>query len=204
LNGYLVNDQTVEAGVIAALERLADPQTFATKYGVGRDEPVLLFAMGDGNHSLATAKAIWEKNKAQVGMEHPSRYALVEIENVHDEGLEFSPIHRVLFNQKQDILAAMKAYFKGGYNYTVCEGQAEMVKRIEQAGGALQSVGMITLEGWGTMEITNPTSNLPWHLQEFWTTFEIWWSGENRLYPWREMSMVGKTARKRLSTFRYR
>ncbi len=168
LNGYLVNDQVVEAGVIAALERLADPQTFATKYGVGRDEPVLLFAMGDGNHSLATAKAIWEKNKAQVGMEHPSRYALVEIENVHDEGLEFSPIHRVLFNQKQDILAAMKTYFKGGFNHTVCKDQAEMVKRIEQAGDALQSVGMITAEGWGTMEITTPTSNLPvGTLQEF-------------------------------------
>ena len=54
--------------------------------------------MGDGNHSLATAKAIWERLKAQVGPDHPARYALVEIENIHDEGLEFEPILRVLFD----------------------------------------------------------------------------------------------------------
>ena len=70
------------------------------------DQPVLLFAMGDGNHSLATAKAIWEKIKPTVGLDHPARYALVEIENVHDEALEFEPIHRVLFGLKQDFLAA--------------------------------------------------------------------------------------------------
>ncbi len=47
--------------------------------------------MGDGNHSLATAKAVWEKMKPQVGLDHPARYALVEIENVHDEGWSSSP-----------------------------------------------------------------------------------------------------------------
>ena len=97
LAGYAVNDE-FENQVVEALRGLAKPETFAAKYGIGKDQPVLLFAMGDGNHSLATAKAIWEKMKPQVGMDHPSRYALVEIENVHDEGLEFEPIHRVLFN----------------------------------------------------------------------------------------------------------
>jgi uncharacterized protein (DUF1015 family) len=62
----------------------------------------LLFAMGDGNHSLATAKAYWQNlkvNLLETEIEnHPARYALVEIVNVHDEGLEFEPIHRVIFN----------------------------------------------------------------------------------------------------------
>jgi hypothetical protein len=168
LKGYLVNSPRVEAGIISALEQLADPQTFTSKYGVGMDEPVLLFAMGDGNHSLATAKAIWEKNKALVGMEHPSRYALVEIENVHDAGLEFAPIHRVLFNLKQDMLTAMKTYFQAGCKFTACAHQAEMVKRIEQESNTRQIVGIITAKSWGVVEIVKPTSNLPvGTLQEF-------------------------------------
>ena len=61
----------------------------------------LLFAMGDGNHSLATAKANWEQIKAALPQaeraDHPARYALVEVENVHDEGIVFEPIHRVVF-----------------------------------------------------------------------------------------------------------
>ena len=111
LTGYAVSER-LEAQVVAALRGLAKPETFAAKYGIGKDEPVLLFAMGDGNHSLATAKAIWEKIKPQVGMDHPARYALVEIENVHDEGLEFEPIHRVLFGLKKDFFAALKKYFR--------------------------------------------------------------------------------------------
>ena len=82
LTGYAVDDAALEAGVIAALRGLAQPDTFAAKYDLTSDRPVLLFAMGDGNHSLATAKAIWEKIKATVGLDHPARYALVEIENV--------------------------------------------------------------------------------------------------------------------------
>lgn len=62
----------------------------------------LLFAMGDGNHSLATAKSCWmdiRKGLSEEEMQqHPSRYALVELENIFDPGLEFEPIHRVLFN----------------------------------------------------------------------------------------------------------
>ncbi len=161
LKGYLVNNPSLESGIIAALEQLADPQTFAPKYGAGKEEPVLLFAMGDGNHSLATAKAIWEKNKSRVGMEHPSRYALVEIENVHDDGLAFTPIHRVVFNHKQDLLSAMKIYFQGRCSYTPCKDQPEMVKRIEQPAGSLQTMGMITVEGYAVVEISHPSSNLP-------------------------------------------
>ena len=57
--------------------------------------------MGDGNHSLATAKTNWENIKKTLTPEeaetHPARYALCEIENIHDSGIVFEPIHRVLF-----------------------------------------------------------------------------------------------------------
>lgn len=56
----------------------------------------LLFAVGDGNHSLATAKAHWDAIKSQVAEDHPARYALVELNNIYDDGIEFEPIHRVV------------------------------------------------------------------------------------------------------------
>ncbi|MDR0475621.1 MAG: DUF1015 domain-containing protein [Treponema sp.] len=61
-----------------------------------------LFAVGDGNHSLATAKAVWEEYKSarqgEAGIEnHPARWALVEMENLYDPGISFEPIHRIIF-----------------------------------------------------------------------------------------------------------
>lgn len=68
------------------------------KYGENR---LILHAMGDGNHSLATAKAAWENIKETLSPEeqetHPARFALCEIENIHDEGIVFEPIHRIIF-----------------------------------------------------------------------------------------------------------
>lgn len=161
LNGYLVDNPDIEAGIIKALEQLADPQAFSARYGISKDQPVLLFAMGDGNHSLATAKAIWEKKRTQVGMDHPSRYALVEIENVHDQGLEFAPIHRVVFGLKQDILAAMQGYYQAGYTLDPCKNFAEMVTRVDEVTGLTQRIGVVSPQGFSLVEIANPSSNLP-------------------------------------------
>jgi Protein of unknown function (DUF1015) len=161
LNGYLVDNQPIENNIIRGLNQLADRQTFSDKYNIPKDHPVLLFAMGDGNHSLATAKAIWEKKKSQVGMNHPARYALVEIENVHDEGLEFAPIHRVLFGLKQDIFAAMQAYFHPGYAYTPCKDQAEMIQQVNQAPSKFHTFGVVTSQECGIAEVAFPSSNLP-------------------------------------------
>ena len=76
----------------------------------------LVFAVGDGNHSLATAKTCWENIKKTIPEKewsnHPARYCLVEIENIHDEALEFEPIHRVVFGQTLDSIAAeLKKYY---------------------------------------------------------------------------------------------
>lgn len=57
----------------------------------------LLFAVGDGNHSLATAKSHWDSIRDKADRNHPARFALVEIINIYDAGINFEPIHRVLF-----------------------------------------------------------------------------------------------------------
>ncbi|MDL2258233.1 DUF1015 domain-containing protein [Eubacteriales bacterium OttesenSCG-928-K08] len=99
ITGYFVNEPELVDNVIAALAELTNKDAFEAKYGAGHAP--LLFAMGDGNHSFATAKAAWEAVKATIPEAeweaHPARYALVEVENVHDAGIEFEPIHRVLF-----------------------------------------------------------------------------------------------------------
>ncbi|MBI5953279.1 MAG: DUF1015 domain-containing protein [Chloroflexi bacterium] len=159
LAGYAVNAE-FENQIVEALRGLARHETFAAKYGIGKDEPVLLFAMGDGNHSLATAKAIWEKNKAQVGMDHPSRYALVEIENVHDEGLEFEPIHRVLFGLKKDLFVELKKTFGADFSYAEVSTADEMVKRVDSARGGKQAIGLVASGKFGVIEIVNASSNL--------------------------------------------
>ena len=83
-------------GMKAALSALMDKAV--ERYGEGH---VIFQAMGDGNHSLATAKAGWEEIKKDLTAEeietHPARFALCEIENVYDAGIVFEPIHRVVF-----------------------------------------------------------------------------------------------------------
>ena len=161
LTGYQVDDEDFENGVIEALRALAVPETFAAKYGVSVEQPVLLFAMGDGNHSLATAKAIWEKMKPQVGIAHPSRYALVEIENVHDEGLEFEPIHRVLFNIKKDLFAELKKIFGENFTYTEVANGAEMIQKVDSAQDQKQAIGLVGGgKQFGVIEIAHASSNL--------------------------------------------
>lgn len=159
LTGYAVPD---ESGVVEALRRLAQPEAFAARYGLPPETPVLLFAMGDGNHSLATAKAIWEKNKAALGMDHPSRYALVEIENVHDEALAFEPIHRVLFGLKRDVYAALEEAFGAGHAYQPVESAEAMIAAVNAASSQAQRVGLVGGgRGFGVVEFRNPAANLP-------------------------------------------
>ena len=85
-------------------------KTFADKEA---DCGGFLFAVGDGNHSLATAKTCWENIKGNLTEEerqnHPARYALVEICNLHSDALEFKPIHRLIRQVKMD---GLLEYFK--------------------------------------------------------------------------------------------
>ena len=111
----LTEDQ--QAQVARALSALADPAKFNARYGT-KDEAVMLFAVGDGNHSLATAKECYERQKRLTPPEHwatlPARYALVELDNLHDASLEFEPIHRLVFGVKpEELLSALVEYYPG-------------------------------------------------------------------------------------------
>lgn len=100
IKGYKLSDDVIN-GIESGLESLMDKDYFEKKYNV-KNKGVLLFAMGDGNHSLATAKANYENLKKTMSEEeylnNPARYALVEVVNLHSPALEFEPIHRVIFN----------------------------------------------------------------------------------------------------------
>ena len=91
----------------AALRGLITPEAMAKKYGRAGAAP-LLFAVGDGNHSLATARTCYEDLKKVTPPEQwaslPARYALVEVVNLHDPALQFAPIHRVLFHVDEETL----------------------------------------------------------------------------------------------------
>jgi len=100
LKGWHVAASDAVEGIVRALRALASPTRFRERYGAREDQGVILFPVGDGNHSLATAKRCWEdlKGKGADPDTHPARHALVELINVHDPGMTFEPIHRLVFN----------------------------------------------------------------------------------------------------------
>jgi len=123
LKGWVLTPAQVD-GVADALAGLCADSEMEKKYGMGGVAP-LLFAVGDGNHSLATAKQCYEDLKKVTPKEQwadlPARYALVEVVNNHDDALEFEPIHRVLFDVDKDaFMAAFKAAYPNAY-----EGKGE-------------------------------------------------------------------------------
>ena len=146
IKGYRLNENSINE-VITKLEALADKDNFEKKYDVS-DKGVLLFAMGDGNHSLATAKACYEKLKESLSEEeylnNPARYALVELVNLHSEALEFEAIHRVLFDvDVEDLVDSLNKYYN-----------------INEDGNG-QKFELITKDYDKTLYIENPKSNIP-------------------------------------------
>ena len=109
IKGWKLSDDLCEK-VISALESLGDLDTFNKKYNLDEKFP-LVYAMGDGNHSLATAKEFYEelkKNNPDKDLSnHPARYALCEIVNLHSEALEFEAIHRIVTNVDTDKLVGI-------------------------------------------------------------------------------------------------
>ena len=160
ISAFAISNQADEDAVIAGLRSLADPAAFHSHYGVDPSQGVLLFAMGDGNHSLATAKTIWEQIKSQVGMDHPARYALVEIENIHDEGLVFEPIHRIVFGAEEELGAALQRYFGSTFRLESCSLE-NMLARIKHPVQGEQFAGCVSPQGAAILYFNRPTSNLP-------------------------------------------
>ena len=100
--GWAVEDPALLAQIDTALQGLGRQEVFDARYPQARGAAPLTLAVGDGNHSLASAKAYWEELKQTLPPEqqadHPARWCLAEVCNVHSPAIEIEPIHRVLFN----------------------------------------------------------------------------------------------------------
>lgn len=179
VKGYHVTEPRLWEQIAQALEALAEPSGFKQKYHLTsiQEQPVMLYAMGDGNHSFATAKAIWEKLKAeatdkQAIMNHPARYGLVELVNIHDSGLNFEPIHRVLFNvDASQVLASMDQFFqqKGTkVELEVANNAEDALKNTQGTQGQDQALPFISTVKSGSAILVQPKLNLPVaNLQQF-------------------------------------
>lgn len=124
IQGYLVTPEQSKS-IDQGLQALADPQRFAQKYGI-TDKGMLLYAIGDGNQSLVTAKEYYERLKRSLSREkavnHPARYAMVEVVNLNDDCLEFEPINRLVFGvDTSNFLHQMDREF--GLSDTPLDGQ---------------------------------------------------------------------------------
>ena len=132
--GWKLDQESMEL-VAGALSTLADPAAFRKKYGV-EDGAVMLFAVGDGNHSLATAKECYERQKKLNPPEKwdslPARFALCELVNLHDSSLEFEAIHRVLFGVDPVALVMdLCAAFPGAHSG---EGEGHVLRYVHAGG----------------------------------------------------------------------
>lgn len=173
VRGWAVTEQAEEA-LWQALQVLADAQTFSAQHHLSAQAPVLLFAVGDGNHSLATAKSVWETTRQKLldqgqglptVLEHPARWALVEVMNLHDPGLSFEPIHRVLFGVAEDPLAALLRDFGTAIAVTPIEAGALAQAVAEHLGHV---VGLVTASGSWIAEFTQPAQHLPVATLQMW------------------------------------
>ena len=139
-SAYLVPDDQ-KKGISDALNKLLDASS----------DSQLLFAVGDGNHSLATAKACYEELKQEIGSEaaavHPARWALAEIVNLYDDALSFEPIHRVMFDvDPTKVLEGLRNFY------------TDHKEGADEAGHVIEYV---TQEGNGFITIMGSDSNLP-------------------------------------------
>ena len=109
LAGWLVRGDVLDT-TLSALESLGSVEEQKKKYGPAAQNGPLVFAVGDGNHSLAAAKRYWEELKPTLTEkereEHPARYSLVEVENIHEPALSFEPIHRLITGTETNAFSA--------------------------------------------------------------------------------------------------
>lgn len=115
IKGWAVERPEQISAINAAIAALGSRAVFDAKYPAAAGAPTLSLASGDGNHSLATAKAYWDELKKDLPADqhknHPARYCLAEVCNLHSPAIGFEPIHRVVFKtQGLSLLAALKTW----------------------------------------------------------------------------------------------
>lgn len=135
ITGYRLTSGQMEE-TARLLAGLADPEAFARRYDAPGRAP-MLFAVGDGNHSLASAKAAYEEKKGTPAAEL-ARYALVELVNLHDESLEFEAIHRVCFGvEGRALLQDLLERYPGAHEGT---GEGQRIRYVLPDGEGLITI----------------------------------------------------------------
>jgi len=161
IRGWQVKDAALLDRFASALEALADPAAYRKAYGL---DDVLLFAVGDGNHSLATAKAIWEETKKEHSGDpdirnHPARWALVELVNVYDEGLPFHPIHRVLFGVEEEVFfKALSGYQE--HKIETVRDSASAFASVDASSGSVHRIAFVSSKSAGSITFPKPKAHL--------------------------------------------
>ena len=160
LTGYHITSPNLEDKIIQALNKIISAENQSNKYGVEENAPPLLFAVGDGNHSLATAKAVWDKIKHEVPKNHPARYALVEIVNIHDEGIVFEPIHRLLKSIKKDWFLSLKNNFNNKLDVQKISDFKTLVSAVSNNHTKNQAFGAFDKSNFWLINIREPKHSL--------------------------------------------
>ncbi len=148
LEAYRIVDPERLAHMAKAFKKLADPAAFRDKYN--SNNPFFI-AIGDGNHSLASAKAYWQDLKGSLPdselERHPARFAMVEAVNLYDDGISFEPIHRLLFDVEPDKFVASLTG-PGGLRFVPLKGAS--ASRAQIPGAA--EVGFISENASGVFQ----------------------------------------------------
>ena len=139
IRGYWVED--TEA-VLTKFQNLLNPTEQIRKYGV---DAGVLMAVGDGNHSIAAAKLIWEERKKNLSPEEyetcPARYLLAEAVNLYGGGMEFEPIHRVVFTEDPTFLQKLQTSLHGvGKIKVLSEKGMEYLNAPDKASIAIREI----------------------------------------------------------------
>ncbi|HCM26404.1 MAG: hypothetical protein A2Z99_20715 [Treponema sp. GWB1_62_6] len=155
IRGWALDREEDWAFMADGLERLA--ARAAERYGVSGGDP-FLYAVGDGNHSLATAKAVWDEYKAahvaEPGlMDHAARWALVEVENIYDEGIDFEPIHRAVFGVTRSELADALSSLPG-FSIEPAPGPAELERLVAEGSPDGNLYGLVSADGCSLVRTT--------------------------------------------------
>ncbi len=159
ITGYHITEESLLEGFTEGLEKLVSPERCKERYGIADQ---LIYAMGDGNHSLATAKSCWETLKSQgAPMDHPARWALVELENIFDEGIIFEPIHRVIFKGDYNAFATYLQKEGTSLTETPYSNIKELIQQVEN-GGPLgeQIIGLAREDGLFALTLSNPKATI--------------------------------------------
>ena len=130
LEGYRIDAQKV----IDVFDKYVD--SVQDLYGEKTND--FIFAVGDGNHSLATAEAHWNSIKegltdAQKAV-HPARFALCEVENLHDDGIVFEPIHRFVFGAKEDFIGYLQTALSGEKTIEAFDKNGNYALKVDRVG----------------------------------------------------------------------